>query len=102
MCLEEFVLPVTPIEAPVSFNPKILSVRNNGAIRFLIVSRARGQVDWVIPSWSVASQVVNEVQNTAIASVKLEDLAGTDFYTYPKDLLPCTEVTVLLKTSLRT
>ena len=142
LCTEEFVLPVTPIDGAVAFTPRLFEVKNNGAIRFLIVSRKRGLETWSIPPWSVSSQVINEVQNECynedspclsafqwanqwkgsglvslfssikfinflkifrqkVAGIHLEDFPDLDFNTYPKDLLPSTEVKILLKSNLK-
>ena len=61
--LEEFVPSYLKIDGYVAFTPRSFDVRNNGAIRFLIVNRPRGTSEWVIPEWNVASRVINAVQN---------------------------------------
>ena len=140
--VDEFVSTPLNLDGYVKFTPRTFDVRNNGAIRFLVVSRPRGTVDWSIPSWLVASQVINAVQNECydsnapclnafhwanswkgvglislytseeyveamkqframFTSLHLSDFINMDFNTYPKDLLPCSEVKVLLKTPLK-
>ena len=142
LSVEEFIPSCLRLPNYVNFVPKFFDVKNNGTVRFLIVQRPRGKSNWTIPSWLVASQVLNAVQNQCyddnntllsafhwanpwrgaglvslftsgiyvdyarkfrvlIAGVQLPDFPEVDFNTYPKDLLPCSEVTILMKTVLK-
>ena len=137
LSVEEFIVPPTTAA-------RMSEVRNNGSVRFVIVSRTKGSSDdeWKIPSWNIASQVVNEVMNSCFADnlycfkafhwanpwkgaglvslysspeyVKamvpfrtlftgstLEDFPDLEFNTFPKDLLPPTKISILLKSPLK-
>ena len=117
-------------------------VRNNGTLRFVVVNRIKGETDWKISPWSLASQVINETMNAcysenltctrafqwanpwkgaglislfssfgslemlhafrrALFGISLDGFTNMEFNTFPKDLLPTTKITVLLKTALK-
>ena len=142
LSVEEFVPSLLDVDGYVRFKPRIFDIRNNGAVRFLVVNRPRGTSEWQIPDWRIACQIINAVQNECyetnasclrafhwanswrgvglislyssekyvgfmnqfralFTSVTLADFVNMDFNTYPKDLLPCSEVRLLLKSALR-
>ena len=124
-----------PLDTPVK-----VKVRDNGSIRFVVVSRAIGTEMWVVPTYEVTQLVVNQAINylykhnrdaatkfewvnqwrnlgllsiisssielleyfrSAVASVHLLEYEKMEFNTYPRDSVPCSEVTCLLKSNLR-
>lgn len=130
---------VNPDSFPTESQNKV-SVRDNGSIRFVVVSRAIGTEMWVVPTFEVTQLVVNQAINylykhkreaatkfewvnqwrnlgllsivstsielleyfrSAVASVALVEYEKMEFNTYPRDCVPCSEVTCLLKSNLR-